>query len=117
MTKKRHKIGKQESSSGKQANSKKREKILQRQGLAEHKSDKMSNQKKGKKGVVQGVTKQINRKITTNKQKITTKQRKIYINKSKMSLVGRRESSKGSAGGKYGRRGQKRRAAKSGNAK
>ena len=69
MTKKRHKIGKQESSSGKQANSKKREKILQRQGLAEHKSDKMSNQKKGKKGVVQGVTKQINRKITTNKQK------------------------------------------------
>ena len=37
--------------------------------MAEHKSDKMSNQKKGKKGVVQGVTKQINRKITTNKQK------------------------------------------------
>ena len=49
---------------------------MQRQGLAEHKSDKMSNQKKGKKGVVQGVTKQINRKITTNKQKITTKKRK-----------------------------------------
>ena len=45
------------------------------------------------------------------------KQRQTRNNKSKMSLVGRRESSKGSAVGKYGRRGQKRRAAKSGNAK
>ena len=64
------------------------------------------------------------KQIQTNKQtnrkqlkKITTKQRQICNNKSKMSLVGRRESSKGSAVGKYGRRGQKRRAAKSGNAK
>ena len=84
---------------------------MQKQGLAEHKSDKMSNEggkplKKGEKGVAKGVPKGRNMKITTN---IITKQRKICINKSKMSLVGRRESSKGSVVGKYGRSGQKRR--------
>ena len=52
-----------------ETNNKKRKKKLQKQGLAEHKSDKMSNEgekplKKGEKGVPKGR----NMKITTNKQ-------------------------------------------------
>ena len=56
-----------------ETNNKKRKKNLQKQGLAEHKSDKMSNEgekplKKGEKGVAKGVPKGRNMKITTNKQ-------------------------------------------------
>ena len=65
-------------------------------------SNEGENQKR-KKRVAQD-NKQPNKSI----KKITTK-RKICNNKSKMSLVGKRESSQGSVVGKYGRRGQKRR--------